>query len=128
MTPEVETAIEEIRQTFAGHNVHVESESQGGAHVTVDDLTLGDRYRPDSSWFGFTIPFQYPRADVYPHFVRPDLQRVDGCGLGQCFSGPTAWNNNKPAIQISRRSNRWDPLVDSAAGKLLKVLQWVRNQ
>jgi hypothetical protein len=128
MTPEVEAAIEEIKQTFVGHTVHVEPEAQGGAIVVVDDLAIGERYRPSISWFGFTIPFQYPRADVYPHFVTPDLQRVDGRGLGQGFSGPTSWNNNKSAIQISRRSNRWDPSLDTAAGKLLKVLEWVRNQ
>jgi hypothetical protein len=33
-----------------------------------------------------------------------------------------------PALQISRRSKNLDPLVDTAALKLKKVLQWIQQQ
>ena len=32
-----------------------------------------------------------------------------------------------PAIQISRRSNRWNPDRDTAALKLARVLDWIRS-
>jgi hypothetical protein len=127
MTPEVEQAIAEIRTSFEGHRVDVESEPQGGAYVIVHDLPVGDRYVPATTWFGFLITFQYPRSDVYPHFVDSQLRRVDGRAHGAGFSGPTQWNG-RPAIQISRRSNRLNPAVDTAATKLAKVIEWVKSQ
>src|SRR5687768_8391968 len=100
MTPEVEAAIEEIRQAFPGHRVHVEPEAQGGAYVTVTDLDVGDTYVPSNTWFGFLITFQYPRADVYPHFVDAGLKRADQRPHGNGFSGPIEWRGRK-ALQVS---------------------------
>lgn len=127
MTLEVEQAIAQIRTALDGHQVHVEPEPQGGAYVTVDDLSVGDHYVPTTSWFGFLITFQYPRADVYPHFVDAQLLRADRRAHGAGFSGPTQWQG-RPAIQISRRSNRLNPAVDTAATKLVKVIEWVKSQ
>jgi hypothetical protein len=127
MTPEVEQAVEEIRTSFEGHRVDVESEPQGGAYVIVYDLSVGDHYVPATTWFGFLITFQYPRADVYPHFIDAQLQRADGRAHGAGFSGPTQWRDRQ-AIQISRRSNRLNPAVDTAATKLAKVIEWMKSQ
>ncbi len=127
MTPEVEAAITEIRQIFANHQVDVEPESQGGAYIIVHGLSIGEQYTPPQSWIGFLINFQYPRSDVYPHYFDPAVRRADGAGFGQGVSGPTDWHGRK-AIQISRRSNRWDPTRDTAALKLVKVLEWLRKQ
>jgi hypothetical protein len=127
MTPQVELAIAQIRTAFAGNPIYVEPESQGGAYVIVDDLSVGDRYVPTTSWFGFLITFQYPRADVYPHFVDGRLLRADGRALGAGFSGPTQWQG-RTAIQISRRSNRLNPAIDTAVTKLVKVIEWVKSQ
>ena len=127
MTPEIEQAVEEIRATFEGHALEVKEETQGGAYVIVAALELGSAFSPAESWVGFLITFQYPRADVYPHFVDPYLHRKDGAPLGVGFSGPIDWNGRK-AIQISRKSNRLDPASDTAALKLQKVLEWVRKQ
>ncbi len=126
MTTEVADAVHEIRQTFAGHNVEIEEESQGGACVTVHDLEVGERYRPHRIWLGFLIPFQYPATDVYPHFTDPGLTWSDGVSLGEGFS-VASWKG-RPAMQISRRSNRWNPANDSAAAKLLKVLDWMKSR
>src|SRR5947208_1589663 len=125
MTPEVETAVQEIRNSFAGHRTDVEPEAQGGAYVTVHDLDIGDRHEPFRSWVGFLITFQYPRADVYPHFIDPAVRRADGQPHGAGISGPTNWNGRQ-ALQVSRRSSRWDCTIDTAVGKLHKILAWLR--
>ena len=127
MTSEVEKAIAEIRHAFAGRMVEAEDEPQGGAYVIVDGVSIGAAYAPSVTWFGFLISFQYPHADVYPHFIDPQVKRVDGGSLASGFSGPTDWRG-RPVIQVSRRSNRWDPTVDTAVAKLLKVIEWVKEQ
>lgn len=126
MTPEVAAAVAEVKQAFPDQSVEVIPEAQGGAYVIVDDLPIGERFAPSTTWVGFLITFQYPDADVYPFFVRPDLKRADGAQLPGGLSGPTVWNN-RSAVQVSRRSNRWMPGVDTAATKLAKVLSWLRS-
>lgn len=126
MTPEVAAAVAEVKQAFPDQSVEVITEAQGGAYVIVDDLPIGERFAPSTTWVGFLITFQYPDADVYPFFVRPDLKRADGAQLPGGLSGPTVWNN-RSAVQVSRRSNRWMPGVDTAATKLAKVLSWLRS-
>jgi hypothetical protein len=129
MTPEVQTAVEELRAAFAGHRIDVVPEEQGGAYIIVHDLQLGDAYTPATSFVGFLITFQYPRADVYPHFIDAAVRRADGGGIGAGFSGPTTWPGWRgPVIQVSRRSNRLDPGLDTAATKLAKVLAWMAAQ
>lgn len=127
MTPDVEQAIAEIRQAFAQHPVHVEAEPQGGAYVIVENLVIGEQYAPSISWVGFLITFQYPYSDVYPHFVDGSVRRSDGQSWGAGLAGPLTWNNRN-AVQISRRSNRLNPAIDTAASKLVKVLNWLRSQ
>ena len=91
-------------------------EAQGGADVKVEDLDLGGGYEPETSWVGFRIAYDYPRAQVYPFYLRPDLARANGVAfqppinLGQTLSG-----FNEPAIMVSRGSNRWNPARDTAA-------------
>ncbi len=127
MTPDVMVAVEEIRQAFPDHKVDAEEEPQGGAYVVVHELSIGDAYVPPSSWVGFLIPFQYPRAEVYPHFIDGAVKRADGGPHGGGFSGPTSWRDLS-VIQVSRKSNRWDSLSDTAATKLAKVLDWMRSE
>lgn len=126
MTPEVEAAIAEIKEAFSGSEIASISEPQGGAYVAVQNLTIGERFIPSTTWIGFLITFQYPDADVYPHFIRGDLRRADGQPLPAGITGPTTWQN-RTALQVSRRSNRWTTGVDTAASKLAKVLSWLRT-
>jgi hypothetical protein len=126
LTPEVSAAVEEIRQTFVGHHMEIEDEAQGGAYVIVHDLEVGEHFKPEKVWLGCLITFQYPIADIYPHFTDPGLTRVDGASLGEGFS-TTSWRE-RPAIQVSRRSNRWNAITDTAVGKLLKVLEWMKKR
>ena len=126
LTPAVAQAIEEIHCTFEGCDVEVEPDGSGGAIVVVRGVPLGCPYAQPEAWFGFHITFQYPYADVYPHFTNPDLARSDGAGLGSGFG--TASFRSQQVIQISRRSNRLNPERDTAALKLLKVVTWMKSQ
>lgn len=128
VNPEVLQAVEEVQQTFPAARVTASPDGQQGAFVVVDPVPLGPRFAQDETWIGFHITFQYPMADVYPHFVRPDLSRVDGQQLGEGYA-PTSCTflEGRPVIQLSRRSNRLNPAVDTATIKLLKVLQWLNQ-
>ena len=121
----VAQAIDELRATFDQCSVEAEADGSGGAYVVVRDLPLGLPYVQTNIWIGFQITFQYPYADVYPHFTDSNLTRKDGAGLGGGFG--SAQFRGQPAIQISRRSNKLNPAIDTAALKLLKVLQWLKN-
>lgn len=123
---DVADAIEGIKATFPGKEVIVSADADGGASVIVEDIDLGMPFDQEKTWFGFRIGFQYPHGDIYPHFVRNDLKRKNASGLGP---GLTPNHNflGRNAIQISRRSNYWDPTRDTAALKLLKVIEWLRR-
>ncbi len=130
MTPEVGIAIDELRAAFPGRAVDVASEAQGGAYVIVHDLEIGGGYTPSTSWVGFLIPFNYPYPDIYPHYIDVGVRRADGHSLEDGLSGPTSWPGwpDGSVIQVSRRSNRWNPMTDTAALKLEKVLAWLRQR
>ena len=127
MTPEVEKAVEEIKTLFKAHKVDVEPVADGGARVIVHDVQLSEKYNPQITWVGFIIGFQYPRADVYPHHIDHSVKRTDGNPLGEAFSGPVKWQD-RDCIQISRKSNKLDPSVDTAATKLAKVIEWMKSR
>lgn len=129
LTPSVAQGIEEIRRQYHMCTVLCKEDGQGGAYVVVDAVDLGDAYTPETrqSWIGFHVGFQYPFSDIYPHFVRFDLQRVDKRPFGTGMSGPMQFVGfGRDAVQLSRRSNHRDPTTETALLKLLKVLDWVR--
>jgi len=122
----VTQAIEEIRHTFEGCVVETTPDGSGGVSVVVMGIPMGFPYMQTEVWIGFQITFQYPYADVYPHFTNVDLARTDGSDLGEGFA--MASFQDQPAIQISRRSNRLDPKKDTAVLKLQKVINWMQAQ
>jgi hypothetical protein len=125
MTPEVAGAIDEIRAAFPDATVGAREDGDG-VIVIVDPVDPGPPYVQRATWIGFRITFQYPYADVYPHFLRGDLARVDGAALGE---GITATRfEDQSAVQVSRRSNRLNPATDTAALKLTKVLHWLATR
>ena len=128
MLPEVEEAVAEVRAAFPGNEVRATLLADGGAEVTVEDVDLGDRYEPRTTFVGFRINGSYPFSQVYPHFLRPDVRKGDGSPLPNPGMIPNQQWQGRAAIMVSRSSNRWDPNRDTAAGKLHKVLQWVRHQ
>lgn len=127
MKEPVVNAIADIRSAWPDAVVTAEPDNDGGAYVVVEPVPLGDRYNHATTWIGFRITFQYPYADVYPHFVRSDLVRQNGAALGDGMSGAHSFAG-RSAIQISRRSNRLNPATDTAALKLAKVLQWLTTR
>src|SRR5262249_23637850 len=104
--------------------VTVREDGEGGAFVIIEGVDPGPLYQQTETWIGFRITFQYPYADVYPHFVRGDLSRRDGRPLGE-GTGSAAFEG-RPAIQLSPRANHLTPATDTGVIKLLKVLQWLR--
>lgn len=124
--PQIEKAIEEIRSSFPDCRIEAEPDGAGGAYLLVHDVPLGAPYAQQKIWVGFQITFQYPYADVYPHFTVHDLARTDGKPLGEGI-GNGANYRGKVAAQLSRRSNKLNPATDTAALKLLKVMQWLRT-
>jgi hypothetical protein len=127
MAPTVAEAIEEIRATFDTSTVTVKEDGEGGAYVRIDPVDPGPPYTQRETWIGFRITAQYPYADVYPLFVRNDLSRADGAALGEGMAPNNAFDG-EPAVQVSRRSNHLNPAADTAAIKVLKVLQWMAKR
>lgn len=117
----------EVRATFPSASVSATPDLEGGVFVIIDIVDLGDLYASPESWIGFHISYLHPATDVYPHYVRPDLLRRDGKPLGAGFS-QTVWAfGNTQSTQISRRSTRRDPRLDSPALKALKVVAWIKD-
>ena len=127
ITPVIAEAIEEIHATFDTAVVTSRPDGEGGAYVRVDPVDPGPPYAQRATWIAFRVTAQYPYADVYPLFVRPDLGRVDGRPLGDGMTPVTDFDG-QPAIQVSRRSNHLNPATDSAALKVLKVLAWMASR
>lgn len=125
MKPEVAAAVSEIAAAFPTADVRTEEDGDGGAFVIIEPVPLSATYQQDETWIGFRIFYHYPDADVYPHFVREDLCRVDGKPLTAGMSQGEF--RGRPAIQLSRRSNRWDRSRDTALLKLQKVLTWLNR-
>lgn len=127
MNESVRRAIEELGVAFPDGRATVQEDGEGGAWVVMERVAPGSPYLQETTWIGFRITFQYPHADVYPHFVRSDLARRDGRALGEGISGGHTFLG-RPALQLSRRSNRLNPATDTAALKLGKVLQWLATR
>jgi hypothetical protein len=123
MTPEVQGAIHEIATAYPKCALESADDGHGGAFVTIKEVPITGPYEQEASWFGFHITHTYPYADIYPHFVRHDLNRRDKKPLGTALSIGTF--RNQPAIQISRRANRHNPSTDTALLKLQKVIKWL---
>jgi hypothetical protein len=124
LTAAVAAAIRQIEAGLPELSWVVREDGQGGAVLIGDGMELGGPWAQGETWVGFRIAFNYPYADVYPHFVRGDLVRRDGGPLGEALS-PTTFEG-RPAIQISRSSARRDPGIETALIKLLKVMAWLR--
>lgn len=131
MNDTVKEGIRELKKAFPASTVEVEADEEGGAFIKVHDLLLGHQYEPSRSWVAFRISFQYPFADVYPHFLPAEVQRVDRVDLTNPFHKNHPWVHGtvcEPAIMVSRRSNKREPAADFAAIKLAKVLDWIQAQ
>ena len=78
MKHDVANAIEELKRAFPASIVRSREDGHGGAFVVVEDVPIGSRYQPSSTWLGGHISALYPYADIYPLFIADDVRRVDG--------------------------------------------------
>lgn len=120
----IEEAVEGVREQFAGHDLEAIRDADG-AVVIIENVYVGDQYAPSRTWLGFRITGAYPNADVYPHYVGR-VVRTDGAAHGPGVQS-VEWQS-RPALQLSRRSNGWNPSRDTAALKAAKVLSWFADQ
>jgi hypothetical protein len=126
MRTEVSTAIEELGRQFDRASLSVREDDKGGAYVIIEPVTLGSRYRPESTWMGFHIPAQYPYADIYPVFIGAECCRADG----RAFVAPITPGHQfegRAAIQVSRRSPAAVISSQNAIGKVLKIIRFLET-
>ena len=126
MKPAVDQAVEELKRCFSDAKVVARPRDDGGAIVTMDPIDLGSSYLPQQTWVRFVIGFQYPYADVYPLFIRHDVVRADGQPHGRGITETSF--EDEPVLQLSRSSKHRDPAIDTAALKVTKVIQWLKEQ
>jgi hypothetical protein len=137
MLEHVETGLSMLRDGMAGHGVQVKDDGSGGAFVIVEDIDIGDHFAPTRSWIGFHATWAED-ADVYPHYIDPEMRYVgSGAAPNEFPEGnlPSAMSRNaqmpgfeRPAIQISRRSNHRNAETDSPLMKLLRIIDFLRTR
>lgn len=138
MKDEVADAIKELEAGAPGTGVRWKEDDSGGAYVIVDGIDVGTSFSPATAWIGFHVTWACRDADVYPHFIAPEVTYVgNGDAPNQHPEGnlPTSMTRGAtmpgfelPAIQISRRSNRRDAETDSPLQKLLRIVQFLRTR
>jgi hypothetical protein len=138
----VEEALSELEAAHPATKVQRKEDGDGGAYVLVEEVALGERYAPSTSWVAFHITWTYEEgADVYPFFINDAVRYVgDGetpiagpegdpakalpAAMSHGFVAP-GWEDLS-AIQVSRRSHA--PAQDTAVQKLGRVLEWIRTR
>ena len=126
MKQDVANAIEELKLAFPSAQVCSREDGSGGAYVIVEDVVIGDRFRPSSTWIGGHITALYPYADIYPLFMGDDVRRVDGVAFEAPVT-PGVQFLDRTALQISRRNNHTQNYPQTAVAKFLKVLHFLEE-
>ena len=126
MKQNVRNAIEELKLAFPSSEVCIKEDGDGGAYVVVEDVEIGDRYKPSSTWLGGHITALYPYADIYPLFIANNVRRVDGVAFeAPVTDGPQFFD--RPALQVSRRNNHTQNYPQTAVAKFVKVLHFLEE-
>ena len=124
MKQHVANAIDELGHAFPSSSVSSREDRNGGAYVIVEDVVVGPRYEPSSTWLGGHITALYPYADIYPLFIGDNVHRVDGIPFQPPIT-PGAQFEQRPALQVSRRNNHTQNFPQTAVAKFLKVLDFL---
>jgi hypothetical protein len=128
----VQAALTAITDTYGSEKVRAVPDGQGGAWTEIAGIELGDRYVQGSTFVICLLPFNLPGADIYPLFVRNDLTRRDGNGLGEGFGAANvSWPGDpepRAALQVSRRTRRSEFTLQTPLQKIEKVLDWIRTR
>ena len=126
MKQDVANAINELRRGFPDAAVWSEEDREGGAYVIVEDVDIGSRYAPTSTWLGGHLTALYPYADIYPLFMDASVRRADGVE----FAAPVTQGHDfagRPAIQISRANNHTQNFPQTALAKFVKVIHFLEH-
>lgn len=127
----VRSGIEGIVATHGADSVRIVDDGQGGAWVEITGIDPGPAYEQNDTFLICFLPFNLPAADIYPVFVRPDLTRTDGAGLGEgTQETQLRWPGEpqpRPVVQVSRRT-RQDFAEQTPAQKVAKVLDWLATR
>ena len=94
--------------------------------MVVEQVAIGDRYRPSSTWLGGHVTALYPYADIYPLFMGDNVRRVDGVAFVAPVT-PGVQFFGRPALQISRRNNHTQNYPQTAVAKFMKVLHFLKE-
>jgi hypothetical protein len=132
MKEAVEAALANIATAYGAERIRSVPDGQGGAWIEIADVDVGDSYTQETTFVICLLPFNLPAADVYPLFVRHDLTRCDGNGLGEGFSATSVnWPGDaepRPATQVSRRTRGSEFAMQTPLQKIEKVLDWIRTR
>jgi len=136
MKAEVEKAIAEIKMAFQGLLCEVFPSPCGGAHVLLHEVPLGPPYVQVTTWVAFFISNACPYADVYPFWIRSDLERIDKQEIvAPIHTSNQNWAPDLPnfparkAVMISRRQNQANSIGrETPLLKLLTVLKWLKSR
>ena len=126
MKPLVANALQELDRAFPSSAVQSREDGKGGAYVIVEDVPIGRKYAPASTWLGGHITALYPYADIYPMFIDAGVRRLDG-GAFEPPVTPNAEFERRPALQVSRRNNQTQNYPQTAVSKFLKVQQFLAD-
>ena len=124
MKQDVANAVEELKRAFPSSDVCSREDGDGGAYVIVEDVVIGGKYEPSSTWLGGHITALYPYADIYPLFMADNVRRVDGVPFEPPVTSGAQFLE-RPALQISRRNNQAQSNPQTAVAKIIKVLHFL---
>ena len=126
MKQHVSDAIDELDRAFLSSTVTSREDGSGGAFVIVEDVVIGPKFDPSTTWLGGHITATYPYADIYPLFMGDDVRRVGGLPFEAPVTGGAHFEQ-RSALQISRRYNRTQNYPQTAVAKFLKVLRFLEE-
>lgn len=129
LSSELRDAVDELRATFPDADVRAVPDGSGGCWIIIDTVEIGVRWDPAKTWIGFHLAANYPYADVYPLFIDAACRLVESGGLPEAVTAGAAMPGVEgQCLQVSRKSNRWNPIRDTAAQKLLNVIDWLATR
>lgn len=127
MKTEIQQGIDGLQRQFPESKISVREDEQGGAYITLEDVVIGEKYNPVSTWIGFHIPSLYPYADIYPTFIDGSVKRRDGVPFAVPITSGYKFED-RVALQVSRRNNMQPASgFQTPTAKILKILDFLEK-
>jgi len=127
VSSEIVAAVYGIREDFPEYRVYAWPNGSGGVYVVIDQVDIGERWSTQTTWLGFHIAYTYPEGDVYPHFLRADLQRAEQGALTAPFNASGEFAGQSATV-LSRASHQRDQETFTAARKARSVISFLRDE